>query len=162
MTNEEIIAVNQDALASPIMPVVPSPAGTPPPLHAPPKGLQVWKKPLASGAIAVVFFNRGSNDSWRRPRPGVDGDSADAGKFSRSREPGSIMVRAAPPLPPPPPPPPASKMSVTWAELGLPEGAAMEVRDLWARKVLGTFTEGQFSAMVEFHGAEIYTFTKRN
>lgn len=161
MTNEEIIVVNQDVLASPIMPVGPSPAGTPPPLHAPPKGLQVWKKPLTSGAIAVVFFNRGSNDSWRRLKPDVDGDSADDGKFSGSREPGLIMIRAAPP--PPPPPPPASKISVTWAELGLPQGAAMEVRDLWARKVLGTFTEGQFSAMVGFHGAEIYTFTtKRN
>lgn len=161
MTNEEVIAVNQDVLASPILPVAPPPARTSPPA-LPSKGLQVWKKPLASGAVAVVFFNRGSNDSWRRLGRDADGRSAGAGAGTytslKSSESSSTTRTSAAPRPPPPPP--ASKISVTWAELGFSEGTAIEVRDLWAKKVLGTFTEGQFSATVDFHGAEIYTFTK--
>lgn len=138
----------------------PPPARTSPPA-LPSKGLQVWKKPLASGAVAVVFFNRGSNDSWRRLGRDADGRSAGAGtntslKTSESSSTTRTSVSAAPR----PPPPPASKISVTWAELGFSEGTAIEVRDLWAKKVLGTFTKGQFSATVDFHGAEIYTFTK--
>jgi hypothetical protein len=47
---------------------------------------------------------------------------------------------------------------VTWAELGLAAaGKSMKVRDLWAKKDLGTFT-GSFSASVQFHEALIFSF----
>jgi hypothetical protein len=49
-------------------------------------------------------------------------------------------------------------ISVTWAELGLAAaGKSMKVRDLWAKKDLGTFT-GSFSASVQFHEALIFSF----
>ena len=49
LTNEEVIAVNQDPLVAPMRPLFNE------------SGLQVWRKPLAApGAQAVVFFHRGS------------------------------------------------------------------------------------------------------
>lgn len=48
LTNAEVISVNQDSLAAPMRIVRNA------------SGLQAWRKPLASGALAVVLFHRGS------------------------------------------------------------------------------------------------------
>jgi hypothetical protein len=47
-------------------------------------------------------------------------------------------------------------VSATWAELGL--GGKQTVRDLWARRDLGSF-EGSFSAQLNSHGAGLYQLT---
>ena len=44
----------------------------------------------------------------------------------------------------------SSAITVTWAMLGLAPSAQMAVRDVWARKDLGTFT-GKFTAQVAAH-----------
>ena len=56
LTNPEVIGVNQDAAVLPMRPVLNE------------SGLQVWRKPLASGALAVVLFFRG-NETGPLPSP---------------------------------------------------------------------------------------------
>jgi len=46
LTNPEVIAVNQDELASPMRPIWRR------------DGLEVWRKPLSDGSSAVIFFYR--------------------------------------------------------------------------------------------------------
>jgi len=50
LMNPEIIAINQDPAVIPMRPVVNA------------SGIQVWKRPLASGDLGVVFFFRGDED----------------------------------------------------------------------------------------------------
>ena len=57
LTHAEVIAVNQDALVAPLRLVSNS------------SGLQVWRRPLASGALALVFFHRGVDTSGPLPAP---------------------------------------------------------------------------------------------
>jgi alpha-galactosidase len=57
LTNAEVIAVNQDALVAPLR------------LIANASGLQVWARPLASGATALVFFHRGVSTAGPLPAP---------------------------------------------------------------------------------------------
>ena len=58
LTNEEVIAVNQDPLVAPMRPL----------LNA--SGLQVWRKPLAApNTAALVFFHRGLDTSGPLPSP---------------------------------------------------------------------------------------------
>jgi len=45
----------------------------------------------------------------------------------------------------------AAKIAVNWTEIGYPSKTAAEVRDLWLKKDLGSFT-GSFSASVPGHG----------
>ena len=59
LTNAEVIAVNQDALAAPLRIVANSSDG----------GAQAWGRPLASGALAVVLFHRGANTTGPLPEP---------------------------------------------------------------------------------------------
>ena len=111
LTNEEVIAVNQDPLVAPMRPLYNE------------SGLQVWRKPLAApGAQAVVFFHRGANTTGPLPSP-----------------------------------PAVQPMSIGWAALGYAQGAAVAVRDLWARADLGVFT-GSFAANVTQRDARIYRF----
>jgi alpha-galactosidase len=58
LTNTEVIAVNQDPAALPMHLISNTSA----------HGLQVWQKPLSSGASAVVFFHRGASTAG--PLPG--------------------------------------------------------------------------------------------
>ena len=51
------------------------------------------------------------------------------------------------------------EMIARWKEIGLPEGEAV-VRDLWARKDLGTFTDS-FSATVEPHSSYLLKITPK-
>ena len=61
LTNAEVIAVNQDALAAPMRCVANSSDGG---------ALQVWRKPLAAaGAAAVVLFHRGADTTGPLPQP---------------------------------------------------------------------------------------------
>jgi len=57
LTNAEVIAVNQDALVAPLR------------LVANASGLQVWARPLARGATAVVLFHRGASTAGPLPAP---------------------------------------------------------------------------------------------
>jgi alpha-galactosidase len=50
-------------------------------------------------------------------------------------------------------------VKVQFDQLGLKPGVAYKVRDLWARKDLGNFTE-EFSALVNAHGAGLYKISK--
>jgi alpha-galactosidase len=50
LMNPEVIAINQDPAVIPMRPVVNA------------SGIQVWKRPLASGDLGVVFFFRGDED----------------------------------------------------------------------------------------------------
>jgi alpha-galactosidase len=62
LTNDEVIAVNQDALAAPMRCV----------FNATDGALQVWRKPLAAAAgaaAAVVLFHRGADTSGPLPQP---------------------------------------------------------------------------------------------
>jgi hypothetical protein len=45
----------------------------------------------------------------------------------------------------------AAAMSVTWSQIGLPAGSAT-VRDLYAQKDLGPFTDSYMAASVPMHG----------
>ena len=45
----------------------------------------------------------------------------------------------------------AASMSVTWSQIGLPAGSA-NVRDLYAQKDLGAFTDSYMAASVPMHG----------
>ena len=56
LTNREIIAINQDDAVLPMRPVFNE------------SGIQVWKKPLASGDLAIVFFFRG-DEAGPLPNP---------------------------------------------------------------------------------------------
>lgn len=51
-----------------------------------------------------------------------------------------------------------SNLTVTWEQLGLPEGAAATVRDLYAEKDLGVFT-GSFTAEVLAHDVVVVRIT---
>jgi alpha-galactosidase len=53
----------------------------------------------------------------------------------------------------------SSKMYARWEEIGLPKGDAV-VRDLWARKDLGTYTD-EFSATVEGHSSFLLKITPK-
>ena len=57
LTNAEVVAVNQDPTAEPMRLVSNSSA----------HGLQVWRRPLSGGALAVVFFHRGANTTGSLP-----------------------------------------------------------------------------------------------
>ncbi len=51
-------------------------------------------------------------------------------------------------------------IGITWDQIGLEKNTAYHVRDLWARKDLGTFTGG-FSAPIITHGAGLYRISKK-
>lgn len=59
LTNAEVVAINQDALARPLRIVANSSDG----------GAQAWARPLASGALAVVLFHRGASTAGPMPDP---------------------------------------------------------------------------------------------
>jgi alpha-galactosidase len=92
MTNEEVLAVDQDALVKGARRISVN------------ERLEVWARPLSDGRMAVGLFNRGLH---------------------------------------------AAKMNVSWKDLGVT--GQRVVRDLWARKNLGTFAN-EFSATVPAHG----------
>lgn len=50
-------------------------------------------------------------------------------------------------------------IKVTYEQLGLSSGVEYKVRDLWAKKDLGTFKE-EFSAPINAHGAGLYKISK--
>jgi alpha-galactosidase len=93
LTNKEVIAVDQDPLGMQGRKVF---DGGP---------VEVWMKPLAGAARAVILFNRGSE-----PAP----------------------------------------ISVFWEQIGLAPGVEAQVRDLWAKKDLGSF-KGHFTHQVQPH-----------
>ena len=114
LTNEEVIAVNQDQLVAPMRPL----------LNA--SGLQVWRKPLAAqGAAALVFFHRGESTTGPLPTP-----------------------------------PAVKEIGIEWAALGLPAGARVAVRDLWARSDLGIFS-GSFAVNVSQRDAKLFKFVQQ-
>ena len=60
LTNEEVIAINQDPLVAPMRPLANA------------SGLQVWRKPLAAAATqCIVFFHRGLNTTQPLPTPPI-------------------------------------------------------------------------------------------
>ncbi len=93
LTNPEAIAVDQDSLGRQGNRVART------------GSTDVWRKPLANGAIALGLLNRGEQEAT---------------------------------------------ITVNWKDLGLDSGKALEMRDLWQHKDLGTFKEN-FSAKVGPH-----------
>lgn len=151
LTNTDVIAVNQDALALPMLPIRRS------------GGLEVWRKPLVKGAFAVILFNRNATGLAGAAVTGARAAGAQLGRREEppsgpsgpSRSPvasaaegaGGVAVAVAP-----------RTIAVNWAELGLPVGAKYAVRDLWAKADLGVHA-GTFAQAVAYHVASIYTFT---
>lgn len=77
--------------------------------------LQVWSRPLASGAVAAALLNRSAG---------------------------------------------TANITAPWAALGFPPTQRLAVRDLWARKPLGT-AQGSYTAVnVPSHGTVLLSFTR--
>ena len=72
LTNKEVIAINQDKLAAPMRPISRA------------DGAEVWRKPLASGASAVIFFYRNTTGT---------GAGAGAGAGEHNTPPGGAAAR---------------------------------------------------------------------
>ncbi len=94
LANKEVIAVDQDPLGRQGRRVWKD------------GDLEVWSKPLAGGARALILFNRGESEK---------------------------------------------EITARWTDLDYPDSLSARVRDLWQKKVLGTFS-GKFSANVAGHG----------
>ena len=95
LTNPEAIAVDQDPLGQQGNRVARS------------GSTEVWRKPLAGGALAVALLNRGEQ---------------------------------------------VTPITLRWTDLGVKDGQAFVVRDLWRHTDLGTF-ETQFTSKVNGHAA---------
>ncbi len=142
LTNDEVLAVNQDPLGKQGVHVKED-AET---------GVDILAKPLADGTVAVGLFNRGRYELTppARPRAGqpappkvwkvVDRSSKKAEEFTTEKEAKEALAKVAEP----------AEATVRWSDLNLTGSQA--VRDLWRQKDLGT-VDGSFTASVPFHGA---------
>ena len=88
----------------------------------------------------------GAAQVWRKPL------AAPTGAFAVV-----FFHRGADTSGPLPAPPVWRVLSVTWAELGLPDNAQVAVRDLWAHADLGSFS-GSFASNVTQRDAQLFTF----
>ena len=52
----------------------------------------------------------------------------------------------------------ASKIQVSWTDIGYPAALSLSIRDLWAAKDLGNFKQS-YSAEVPSHGAVVLRFS---
>ena len=102
----------------------------------------------AAQPMRIVFnsSDNGAAQVWRKPL-------ASAGALAVV-----LFHRGADTTGPLPDPPAVREISVTWEQLGLPDGALVSVRDLWAHAELGVFSAG-FAQNVSQRDAKIFVFT---
>ena len=136
--NEELIAVDQDTLAVQGTNRTTGEQGA--------RWAEVWAKPLASGAAAVLLMNAEGTAPYvradRKQRPLSSREAAQQRRRpQQQRVQSSTHALAAPKN---------RTVTVTWAQIGLAAGARASVRDLWAKQELGTFT-GSFSRSLSKH-----------
>ena len=130
LKNKEVIAINQDALATAGDRVFVGPGSG--------GAVQVWARDLANGDKCVVLYNSGATKaagpSTRGGNVFADGDADNGGSdgdalgggSGGSGSGGADMV-----------------VGVTWEMLGWNgSGVRVQVRDLWAQATLGNFTRG--------------------
>ena len=107
--------------------------------------LAINQDDLAAPMRCVANSSDGGLQVWRKPL-------ADATKLV------VILFHRGQTAGPLPDPPAVLPIAVSWAQLGLPAGTKVVVRDLWASADLGDFTDG-FVANVTQRDARIYIFT---
>lgn len=84
LTNKEVIAINQDTLAAPMRPISRL------------DGAEVWKKPLASGAAAIILFYRNTTGQ-QYGQAGAGSTKPEAGEeYHAVDEPGSKYYKPSP------------------------------------------------------------------
>ena len=142
LSNDEVLAVDQDPLGKQATRVKED-------LKA---GIEVWRRPLADGTIAVGLFNRGRHEIEPPPRPKKgeaapkqvwklrDRATGKATDFDNENDAEAELKKTDD----------AVEISVDWAELHL--SGPQPVRDLWRQKDLGP-ADGKVSAKVCSHGA---------
>jgi alpha-galactosidase len=140
LTNDEVLAVNQDPLGKQATRVVDDPTA----------GIEIWARPLADGTMAVGLFNRGryqlmaprgrgpqaANQPWRV----LDRSTRESTEFPTQAEANEAFEKVATK---------SGEVAVHWADLKL-EGN-QKVRDLWRQKDLGA-ADGHYTANVPMHG----------
>jgi alpha-galactosidase len=142
LTNDEVLAVNQDPLGVQGKHVKED-AET---------GVDILTKPLSDGTLAVGLFNRGRYEMTPPPR-GKKGESAPpqvwkvversskkGEEFTSETAAKTALSKVADPI----------DITLNWSDLNL--SGPQAVRDLWRQKDLGT-ADSSFTANVPFHGA---------
>jgi alpha-galactosidase len=143
LTNDEVLAVNQDALGKPAGRIVEDVE----------HGGEIWARPLADGTMAVGIFNRGRyvyqpfrknnrNPSARAVWRIYDRYEKKAQEFDSEQAAKEAYKALCGP----------SQIIVKWSDLKL--NGKQKVRDLWSQKDAGEFPD-QFSVTVPFHGAAL-------
>ncbi len=141
LTNDEVLAVDQDPLGKQATRVVDDPTA----------GIEIWARPLADGTMAVGLFNRGryqlmaprggrgaqaANQTWRV----LDRSTRESTEFPTQAEANEAFEKVASK---------SGEIAVHWADLKL-EGN-QKVRDLWRQKDLGA-ADDHYTANVPMHG----------
>ncbi len=142
LTNDEVLAVNQDPLGKQATHVKEDST----------TGVDILARPLADGTVAVGLFNRGRYEivAPARPRAGqtpqpqvwklTDRSTKQATEFASEAEAKAALAKVADPV----------DATVEWSDLHL--AGPLMVHDLWRQQDLGK-SEGHFTASVPFHGA---------
>jgi alpha-galactosidase len=140
LTNDEVLAVNQDPLGKQATRVVDDPTA----------GIEIWARPLADSTMAVGLFNRGryqliaprgrgaqaANQPWRV----LDRSTRESTEFPTQAEAKEAYEKVAGK---------SAEVAVHWTDLKL-EGN-QRVRDLWRQKDLGA-ADDHYTATVPLHG----------
>jgi len=141
LTNDEVLAVDQDALGKQAVHVK----------HDVERGIQVLAKPLADGTIAVGIFNTGRYDLTPPPRARagqpaprqvwtlMNLNTKQSTEFDNEAEAKEALAKVADPI----------EATLEWSDLQL--SGPQTVRDLWRQRDLGPMD--RYSATIPFHGA---------
>jgi alpha-galactosidase len=142
LTNDEVLAVNQDALGKQATHVKDDKSTS----------VKILARQLADGTMAVGLFNTGR---WElvppaRPRAGqpeppkvwklTNLETKESTEFTTEAEANTALAKVADP----------AEATIDWSDLKL--SGSQPVRDLWRQKDLGSF-DGHYSSTVPFHGA---------
>jgi alpha-galactosidase len=144
LTNDEVLAVDQDALGRQATRVKEDKAA----------GVEVWARPLADGTTAVGLFNRGRYEVEPPPRPKKgepalkqvwklrDRATGKAEEFDSEADANAALQKTAE----------AAEVVAEWSDLQLK--GKQPVRDLWRQKDLDA-ADGKVAAKVPFHGVAL-------
>jgi alpha-galactosidase len=142
LTNDEVLAVNQDPLGKQATHVQEDAA----------TGIDILSRPLADGTVAVGLFNRGRYEIVAPPRARagqaaakpvwklVERATKQATEFASEADAKAALAKVADP----------ADATVRWSDLHLTGPQA--VRDLWRQQDLRK-SDGNYTAKVPFHGA---------
>ncbi|HZZ27479.1 MAG TPA: glycoside hydrolase family 27 protein, partial [Pirellulales bacterium] len=142
LTNDEVLAVNQDPLGKQATHVK----------DDKPSGIEVLARPLADGTLAVGLFNRGRYELTPPSRPKAnqqasvpvwkltDLETKKTTEFDTESEAKAALEKVAD----------SAEATVTWTDLHL-TGSQM-VRDLWRQRDLGQIDD-HYTCTIPFHGA---------